>query len=567
MVYDLMGSTLRKSQAITLGTDSVSPHSMDVSYSYTHTKPNAASWIGNLNLLYDKNGNLESRTDTATNDYRRFLWNEDNQLLGVEENGYISRYTYDAQGERIVKAHGGMQGVFINGAPAASIIRAENITVYVSPFITVNGNRFTKHYYAGTKRIASKIGNGQFNNKYTPENRIILAGNVNAIDRYNQIEGSRAEYIRQLGVPPGPPTMKGIYGEPEFTGSLIPDGGTPTNAAPANWPRKPIQAPPGGPPGAPVQFGPDITNETVAGGFGFVTTGHVEETDQYFYHSDHLGSSAYITDRQGKVSQFVVYLPFGEALIDSHANPDVMPYKFNGKEKDEETGLYYYGARYYNGDDQVWMGVDPLWEKYPGVSPYVYCLNNPVKLVDPDGRNPGDFFRTVTAAVKDFGNYYNGASIIRGTEFGSTIYSIKSNGKSGYTYTEADIGENDNVRPSAPLEGKTSVAWAHTHGKYEEGYLNNDFSSSDKWYSYNHGIDGYVVTPDGSLKKYDVETTNVSTVSTDMPSDPNDPGRKNENKPVDVPMKKEREQTTMEQNKKPELKIPETQKTNIEWAF
>jgi RHS repeat-associated protein len=84
----------------------------------------------------------------------------------------------------------------------------------------------------------------------------------------------------------------------------------------------------------------------------------------------------------------VVYLPFGEALIDSHANPDVMPYKFNGKEKDEETGLYYYGARYYNGDDQVWMGVDPLWEEYPGVSPYVYCLNNPVKLVDPDGESP-----------------------------------------------------------------------------------------------------------------------------------------------------------------------------------
>jgi RHS repeat-associated protein len=65
-----------------------------------------------------------------------------------------------------------------------------------------------------------------------------------------------------------------------------------------------------------------------------------------------------------------------------------MPYKFNGKEKDEETGLYYYGARYYNGDDQLWMGVDPMWEKYPGISPYVYCANNPVRYNDPDGRNP-----------------------------------------------------------------------------------------------------------------------------------------------------------------------------------
>jgi RHS repeat-associated protein len=160
-----------------------------------------------------------------------------------------------------------------------------------------------------------------------------------------------------------------------------------------------------------LTFGPDITNETVVGGFGFVTTGHVEETDQYFYHSDHLGSSAYITDRQGKVSQFVVYLPFGEALIDSHANPDVMPYKFNGKEKDEETGLYYYGARYYNGDDQVWMGVDPLWEEYPGISPYVYCANNPVNMNDPDGEFP---VWAIAGAVLDYGfqvydNYQKGS--------------------------------------------------------------------------------------------------------------------------------------------------------------
>ncbi|MDR2122355.1 MAG: RHS repeat-associated core domain-containing protein [Flavobacteriaceae bacterium] len=58
---------------------------------------------------------------------------------------------------------------------------------------------------------------------------------------------------------------------------------------------------------------------------------------------------------------------------------------FNGKELDEETGLYYYGARYYSSKESVWLSVDPLGKKYPDVSPYVYCLNNPVNAIDQDG--------------------------------------------------------------------------------------------------------------------------------------------------------------------------------------
>jgi len=64
------------------------------------------------------------------------------------------------------------------------------------------------------------------------------------------------------------------------------------------------------------------------------------------------------------------------------------PYKFNGKELDSETGLYYYGARYYDPRTSIWLSTDPLMEKYASVSPYVYCLNNPVLYTDPDGRDP-----------------------------------------------------------------------------------------------------------------------------------------------------------------------------------
>ena len=63
-------------------------------------------------------------------------------------------------------------------------------------------------------------------------------------------------------------------------------------------------------------------------------------------------------------------------------------FAFSGKEKDFETGLSYFGARYYDADLTTgWLSVDPMADKYPSTSPYAYCVWNPVKLVDPDGRD------------------------------------------------------------------------------------------------------------------------------------------------------------------------------------
>ena len=64
-----------------------------------------------------------------------------------------------------------------------------------------------------------------------------------------------------------------------------------------------------------------------------------------------------------------------------------LTYTFSAKEKDSETGLSYFGSRYYSSDLSVWLSVDPMAAKYPSLSPYVYCANNPVKLVDPDGED------------------------------------------------------------------------------------------------------------------------------------------------------------------------------------
>ena len=60
-------------------------------------------------------------------------------------------------------------------------------------------------------------------------------------------------------------------------------------------------------------------------------------------------------------------------------------YTFSAKERDSETGLSYFGSRYYSSDLSVWLSVDPMSDKYPSLSPYTYCANNPVRLVDPNG--------------------------------------------------------------------------------------------------------------------------------------------------------------------------------------
>ena len=62
-------------------------------------------------------------------------------------------------------------------------------------------------------------------------------------------------------------------------------------------------------------------------------------------------------------------------------------YTFSAKERDSETGLSYFGSRYYSSDLSIWLSVDPMSDKYASLSPYVYCADNPIKLVDPNGED------------------------------------------------------------------------------------------------------------------------------------------------------------------------------------
>ena len=109
------------------------------------------------------------------------------------------------------------------------------------------------------------------------------------------------------------------------------------------------------------------------------------ENLQFFYHPDHLGSSSFITNLEGEVVQHIEYVPFGEVFIEERNSVWNTPYLFNAKEFDEETGMYYYGARYYEPRLSLWMSTDPMEEKYPDYSTYIYAAQNPIAYSDPTG--------------------------------------------------------------------------------------------------------------------------------------------------------------------------------------
>jgi RHS repeat-associated protein len=110
----------------------------------------------------------------------------------------------------------------------------------------------------------------------------------------------------------------------------------------------------------------------------------------YYYNQDHLGNIREVVNASGSVQQVTNYYPFGAPYADAagSSNPDFQPYKYNGKELDKMHGLnsYDYGARQHDPILCRWDRIDPLCEDYYPYSPYNYCLDNPVKNTDPDGK-------------------------------------------------------------------------------------------------------------------------------------------------------------------------------------
>ena len=110
-------------------------------------------------------------------------------------------------------------------------------------------------------------------------------------------------------------------------------------------------------------------------------------TQQYHYYlKDHQGNNRVVINQSGTVEETNHYYPFGGVF---GTTGNTQPYKYNGKEFDTKKGLnwYDYGARYYDAALGRFTTVDPSSENYYAFNPYSYCVNNPIKYIDPDGKD------------------------------------------------------------------------------------------------------------------------------------------------------------------------------------
>src|SRR5699024_1550965 len=291
---------------------------------------------------------------------RHYRWDEEDRLRAVDlmpdsdpRMPEISNYTYDADdaddadGERIVRYVPGRLDAFYSANNAGFSDRLERF-IYPSGLLTVKtlpsmNNQFkqiatyTKHYYIGAERISSVIGRGNgigqnllepCDSSFPSTQDIFTMNNEKVQEAEDALQDDYQFFEKQL-----------------------------------------------------------VMSESFSNRPGCFAMSYTGEHNAYWFHPDHLGSSSYISNKNKEISQHLEYFPFGETLVEEHKNSNNSPYRFNAKELDNETGNYFYGARYLNPKFSIWLSVNPMSEKYPGWSPYNYTLQNPVKLIDPDGRS------------------------------------------------------------------------------------------------------------------------------------------------------------------------------------
>jgi RHS repeat-associated protein len=291
------------------------------------------------NFTYDLNGNLVEHD--KGNDIAKIYWDEENRMRVISTDGIMQHYLYDASGERIMKARSLSTAVYVNGTLVDNNITMDNYTTYPSGLIVVDPNGiYSKHYYIGTQRIASRIGDGT---------AVIFEGKSKDMPDLRRLQqNDMMHYFAKEGV-------KSI----QFAKRQVPD--------------------------LKVMLEDTVDHSINGAGNGAVNPPK-SQICIYFYHPDHLGTNTIVTDMVGNTYQYFLNLPFGETMAEQLGKGYFQShYKFNGKELDAETGLYYYGARYYDPKTSVWLSVDPLSNKYPAYSPYLYCTDNPSNFIDPDG--------------------------------------------------------------------------------------------------------------------------------------------------------------------------------------
>ncbi len=248
--------------------------------------------------------------------------------------------------------------------------------------------------------------------------------------------------------------------------------------------------------------------------------------------------------------EFVNGIPTGVVLAPLTGGSSYK-YKYQEQELQDELGLNWYSFKYRNYDPAIgrFMSIDPLTEKYVDWSPYVFSGNRVIDARELEGLEPYVLYGTPEAASENFVMRNNAISIVTRKEISANIYqTTDEKGAAAYAYTTPVVGSQGkvNVSKNTPIpEGTVLNAITHLHGEFNkeltrEGFDGDTFSGTagdkdsygDMGIAERKNVDFYVGTPNGSHKKYDVETNEIITLSTNMPSDRAHPDRLNNINPV-----------------------------------
>jgi RHS repeat-associated protein len=224
----------------------------------------------------------------------------------------------------------------------------------------------------------------------------------------------------------------------------------------------------------------------------------------YYYHFDGVGSVIALSDVNSLIVERYSYDVFGEPNRTSDVNN---PYLFTGRRYDEETGLYYYRARYYDYYIGRFLQTDPVGYD-DGLNLYIYVGNNPLEWVDPWGLKAGDrYISQDSAATAAMMEIYE-RSVTENVEYAGFVYKNWFFGT--YSYTVARRGTKDSSHPGFSLRRVRAVY--HSHAAYDPAYGagNEFFSSPEKDSAITVECDLYLVTPTGIMKKYDRSTRNTT---------------------------------------------------------
>jgi RHS repeat-associated protein len=333
-------------------------------------------------LTWDADGQLRDVMRPCLGDVRHHWWNEAGQMVAMVDNEQCGYYGYNADGERMYKLTGQSVLEQYNAGEQHFQMFFNDAVLYVNPYMVVTPKGYTKHYYNGSRRIAAQVGdlndlpNDILDNSGIAQERIQNARSY--MDTLLTIEEQQQVDIENLFVTPDGEVLgqmqwlsqcyeeertlhTAVHCEEDLLESLL------------------IQLP----------YDPEYPASAI-----------------YYYHSDHLGSASWITKSSGEPVQYIHYMPYGELWKNQQRTPYNERFKFTGKERDDETGYDFFGARYHASALPSWLSVDPLADKYPGISPYAYCNWNPIKYVDPDGKKivVGSWYGRALAKL-GFNNY------------------------------------------------------------------------------------------------------------------------------------------------------------------